>query len=362
MEALGGISVSADFCAGFFRGKRVLVTGHTGFKGAWLSHMLKRLGAAVTGYAKEPPTSPSLFELASVGEGMTSVLGDVRDLGALLEVFRKSEPEIVFHLAAQPLVREGYRDPVSTYDTNVMGTVHVLECVRQCPSVRAVVVVTTDKVYQNKEQQAGYAEGDRLGGDDPYASSKACAELVAGAFHTSFLRERGVGMCTVRAGNVIGGGDFAPDRILPDCVRAALCDGELCLRYPHSVRPYQHVLEPLIAYLRIAERLWTHPLPPALNVGPDMGDCLETLELVRCFERAWGSPIRLKTGAEKAPHEAGLLRLCCSEIRRTLGWAPVWTASVAVEKTVEWVRAWQTGADVRDVMDAQIEEYMHLMI
>ena len=349
----------AAFLSDFYRGKRVLVTGHTGFKGAWLCHILKSLGAVVTGYAKEPSTTPSLFELARVGEGMTSVIGDVRDLDALLATFMQAEPEIVFHLAAQPLVREGYRDPVSTYGTNVMGTVHVLECVRQCPAVRAVVNVTTDKVYENKEQQAGYVEGDRLGGTDPYASSKACSELVTESYRSSFLAERGAGVCTVRAGNVIGGGDFAADRILPDCVRAALQGRELVLRYPASVRPYQHVLEPLLAYLMIGERCFSKPLlAGSYNVGPNEGDCLKTLELVRCFERAWGTPLPVKMGEEKAPHEAGLLRLNCDKMRQTFGWHPAWTASVAVEKTVEWVRAWQAGDDLCAAMDAQTEDYI----
>ncbi len=355
--------MSVDFALDFYRGKRVLVTGHTGFKGAWLCHILKHLGAVVTGYAKEPNTTPSLFELARVGEGMTSVMGDVCDFDALWAAFVQAEPELVFHLAAQPLVREGYRAPVDTYRTNVMGTVHVLECVRRCPTVRAFVNVTTDKVYENLERQQGYLEGDRLGGADPYSNSKACAELVTSSYRSSFLGERNVGVCTVRAGNVIGGGDFAAERILPDCVRTAVDGGELLLRYPLSVRPYQHVLEPLFAYLMIGERCFSQPvLGESYNVGPSEGDCLKTVELVHCFERAWGAPLCVRTGEENALHEAGLLRLNCDKIRQTFGWHPVWTLPQAVEKTVEWVRAWRDGLDVRDVMDEQIEGYIRLFV
>ena len=262
----------------FYRGKRVFVTGHTGFKGAWLCHILKKAGAEVTGYALQPPTDPSLFELDRTAEGMHSVIGDVCDFDSLYRAFCAARPEIVFHLAAQPIVRESYREPVYTYETNVMGTVHILECVRRTDCVRSFLNVTTDKVYENREWEWGYRENEPLDGFDPYSNSKSCSELVTHSYKDSFFADGRVAISTARAGNVIGGGDFANDRIIPDCVRSALEKKDIVVRNPHSTRPYQHVLEPVCAYLLIAQMQYEDgSYAGYYNVGPDDCDCFKTL-------------------------------------------------------------------------------------
>lgn len=340
----------------FFQGKRVLITGHTGFKGSYLTKILLMAGAKVLGYALSPETEPALFEISKLGsaEGLQSVLGDVRDLKRLREAFTGFQPEIVFHLAAQPIVRTSYREPVLTYETNVMGTVNVLECVRNTPSVRVVVNVTTDKVYDNLEVLRPYSEEDRLDGFDPYSNSKSCSELVTHSYVRSFLKDRGVAVSTARAGNVIGGGDYSPDRILPDAVRAAKAGVPLKVRNPYSTRPYQHVLEPLSAYLLIAEKTWKDPESAgAYNVGPDSRNELRTGDMADLFAASWGEGFTWQNASQGGPHEAGLLKLDSTKIRDTFGWTPKWDAKTAVEKTVEFEKA----ADKNAVMESGIREY-----
>lgn len=341
-----------------YRGKRVLVTGHTGFKGTWLCMMLHLLGAEVTGYALAPETEPNLFELSGLEGSMTSVIGDVRDLDHMKRVFGVCRPEFAFHLAAQPIVRESYQDPVGTYATNVMGTVNLMECVRQSDSVRSVVNVTTDKVYENRETDRGYTEEDRLDGYDPYSNSKSCSELVTHSYVNSFLREKGVVVSTCRAGNVIGGGDFEKDRIVPDCVRAAVSGEPLIVRNPLSVRPYQHVLEPLTAYLMIAAgQLRAPKLAGAYNIGPDEADCLTTGALAELFAQAWGEGFSWLAQGDGGPHEASLLKLDCHKIKNIFGWQPCYDAAKAVELVVEWTEAWLKGQDVNVCMKEQIFSY-----
>lgn len=347
------------FDLNFYRGKRVFVTGHTGFKGSWLCHILKRAGARVTGFSTEPPTSPSLFEVAKVAEGMTSVIGDIRDLSALYVAMDEAQPEIVLHLAAQPIVRESYREPVYTYETNVMGTVHILECVRRIPSVRSFLNVTTDKVYENKEWEWGYRENEPLDGYDPYSNSKSCSELVTHSYKNSFFQDGRVAISTARAGNVIGGGDFAADRIIPDCVRAAFAGEEIVIRNPHSTRPYQHVLEPLFAYLMIAQRQYEDgKYAGYYNVGPDDTDCFATGKLVELFVSKWGEGLGFVVRSDNGPHEANFLKLDCSKLKRVFGWRPTWDLARAIEKVVEWSRAYRDGKDVAAVMDSQIETFL----
>ncbi len=341
----------------FYRGKRVFLTGHTGFKGSWLCAILTMAGAQVTGYAL-PPASPSLYELLHLDEKLDSVYGDVRDLDRLWEAFEQARPEIVFHLAAQPIVREGYRDPVGTYSTNVMGTVHLLECVRRAGTVRSVLNITTDKVYENRQWPWGYRESDGLNGIDPYANSKSCSELVTDSYRSSFLAGRGVAVSTARAGNVIGGGDFAPDRIIPDCVRAVRKGGAIRLRNPNSIRPYQHVLEPLSAYLLIAQRQYEDVgAAGSYNVGPDSRDCLTTGDLADLFCRAWGAPARWEHTGEAGPHEDAILKLDCSKIQSVLGWRPRWHAERAVAETVAWTKAWMAGGNPYSCTEEQISAF-----
>ena len=342
----------------FYKGRRVLVTGHTGFKGSWLSAILLMAGAEVTGYSLEPPTEPSLFELAGMKGRMNSVVGDVRDLPHLLQVFEEVQPEIVFHLAAQPIVRESYRDPVGTYETNVMGTVNILEAVRRTESVRSFLNVTTDKVYENREWAWGYREIDPLDGYDPYSNSKSCSELVTHSYKKSFFTDGRCVISTARAGNVIGGGDFAADRIIPDCIRAAEKKEPIIVRNPFSTRPYQHVLEPLSAYLLIAERQCSEPEKEGYyNVGPEDKDCVTTGELADIFCTAWGEGMHWINKSDGGPHEANFLKLDCSKIRTELGWRPVWGVREAVGKTVEFAKALRAGRDAFEVMRKQIDEY-----
>lgn len=346
-----------DRLLNFYQNKRVLITGHTGFKGSWLSELLLLAGAEVCGYALSP-AEDSLFQPLHIAEHMRSIEGDIRDLEQLQKAFQGWKPEFVFHLAAQPLVRKSYRDPVGTYSTNVMGTVNLLECVRSYGSVRSVVNVTTDKVYRNPEQLGSFQEDDVLDGYDPYSNSKSCSELVTGAYVRSFLAERGVAVSTVRAGNVIGGGDMAADRILPDCIRAAERGEVIRIRNPHSVRPYQHVLEPLSAYLSIAQAQYAAPdLAGAYNVGPSVEDCLTTETLADLFCRCWGKGVRWTAAPDGGPHEAARLTLDCRKITEKLSWTPRWGAETAVEKTVEWTKAVMAGADAGKVTRRQIWEY-----
>lgn len=340
-----------------FQGKRVLLTGHTGFKGSWLSELLLFAGAEVTGYAL-PAEPDSLFELLGLERRMYSVTGDIRDSGQLRRAFQEAQPEFVFHLAAQPLVRKAYRDPVGTYSTNVMGTVHLLECVRTCGSVKSVVNVTTDKVYENREWIWGYRENDLLNGFDPYANSKSCSELVTQTYIRSFLEKQCIAVSTARAGNVIGGGDFAKDRIIPDCIRAARAGLPIRLRNPNSVRPYQHVLESLTAYLIIAAAQYKDAAKAgAYNVGPSAENCLTTGELAELFCCCWGKGASWVAAPENGPHEAGFLRLDSSKIEMELGWYPHWNAEISVEKTVSWTKAVLSGQDAGDVTRSQIRSY-----
>ena len=342
----------------FYGHKRVFVTGHTGFKGSWLCTVLTMAGAEVTGYAMSPEASPNLWELCGLEDKMRSVYGDIRDLDALWSAFEQASPEIVFHLAAQPIVREGYRDPANTYSTNVMGTVHILECVRRLGTVHSVLNVTTDKVYENRGWPWGYRETDRLNGFDPYANSKSCSELVTDSYRRSFFAGTQTAVSTARAGNVIGGGDFASDRIIPDCVRAVQAGRPIQVRSPASVRPYQHVLEPLSAYLLIAQRQYEDTsLSGSYNVGPESRDCLTTGELADLFCKVWGGGARWEHIGQHGPHEDAVLKLDCSKIQSALGWRAKWNGSRAVEETVAWTKAWLAGKNVPACMDRQIREY-----
>lgn len=344
----------------FYNKKRVLITGHTGFKGAWLSQALLNAGADVFGYALNPPTQPNLYSLAEMDSNINSVIADIRDLDKLKAVFETVKPEIVFHLAAQPIVKEGYKNPVETYSTNVMGTVNLLECVRITDSVKSVVNVTTDKVYENKEWCWGYREDDRLNGLDPYSNSKSCSELVTYSYIQSFFKERKLPISTMRAGNVIGGGDFAPNRIIPDCIRSVLQKQKIIVRNPYSIRPYQHVLEPIMAYLLVAKRQCENfNVAGCYNIGPDDKDCITTGELVDIFCNKWGDGASWLHQSEiNAPHEANFLRLDSSKIKKVLGWKPKWNVNTAIEKTVEWTKAWKENNNMSDIMNSQIKEYI----
>ena len=341
----------------FYKGKRVLVTGDTGFKGSWLVRILHLAGAEVTGYALKAPTEPSMFEILHLGETIHHVDGDVRDFAHLKQVFDETKPEIVLHLAAQPIVRESYRDPVGTYAANVMGTVHVLECARQCESVRSLVNVTTDKVYENKEWEYGYRENDPLDGYDPYSNSKSCSELVTHSYKKSFFADGHCAISTCRAGNVIGGGDFANDRIVPDCVRAAMAKKPIIVRNTHSTRPYQHVLEPLAAYLMVAKAQYEDgKYAGYYNVGPDDKDCVTTGELVDMFCNAWGNGLSWENKSDGGPHEANFLKLDCSKLKTTFGWHPRYGVKEAIGLTGEGCQEYEKNGDVVAVMDRQIAE------
>jgi CDP-glucose 4,6-dehydratase len=347
----------------FYKGKKVLITGHTGFKGSWMSQLLIMAGAQVTGYALELPTKPSLFQMCHLAEQMNSVVGDVRDLEYMKKVFYDAQPEIVIHMAAQPLVRESYKNPVYTYETNVMGTVNVLECVRTTPSVKSFVNVTTDKVYLNREWEWGYRENEELNGFDPYSNSKSCSELVTSSYVNSFFIDTNVAVSTARAGNVIGGGDFAADRIIPDCVRAVANGRDIIVRNPFSTRPYQHVLEPVVAYLMIAKAQYEDKsFAGSYNVGPDDTDCWNTGDLVTLFCDKWnqatGASVNWINQYDGGPHEANFLKLDCSKIKRTFDWKPRWNVETAMEKIVEWSLAYMHGGDVAECMKRQIEEYL----
>lgn len=348
-----------EFDLSFYQGKKVFVTGHTGFKGSWLCRMLAGAGAAVTGFSLEPPTEPSLFRIAGIENDVRSVIGDVRDMAALKAAFDEAQPEIVLHLAAQPIVRESYRNPAYTYETNVMGTVHLLECVRNSSTVRSFLNVTTDKVYRNREWPWGYRENDELDGFDPYSNSKSCSELVTHSYRNSFFADGRVAVSTARAGNVIGGGDFASDRIIPDCIRAAEKGEPIAVRNPYSTRPYQHVLEPLYAYLMIAARqMQDGRCAGYYNVGPDDADCFQTGALVELFVRRWGEGMKWIDRSDGGPHEAGFLKLDCSLLKSTFGWKPRWNLETAVAMTVEWSKIWLAGGDARACMDRQIQAFL----
>jgi CDP-glucose 4,6-dehydratase len=348
----------------FWINKRVFITGHTGFKGSWLCLWLNSLGAQVHGYALDPPTDPSLFELASVKGIVRSTIADVRDNASFIRAMRDARPDIAIHMAAQPLVRDSYKVPAETYAINVMGTVHFFEAVRNCSSVKAVINVTTDKCYENREWIWGYRENEPLGGYDPYSNSKACSELVTSAYRSSFFNPRdhaghGVSIASARVGNVIGGGDWAVDRIVPDCIRALLAGEKVQVRNPHAIRPWQHVLEPLAGYLILAQRLFQEgpAFAEAWNFGPDDAEAQPVDRLVQSLCAKWGNGTAWTVDAGTHPHEAHYLKLDCSKAKARLGWTPRWSLDKALDSIVEWTKAYQQKKDVRQACLAQIIEY-----
>lgn len=350
----------------FYRGRKILVTGHTGFKGSWIVQLLLELGAEVTGYALEPPTEPSAFRICGLGGEIDSEIGDIRDLERLRSVVKRVQPELILHMAAQPIVRESYRIPVYTYDVNVMGTVNILECTRTNDCVKSFVNVTTDKVYRNREWQWGYRENEELNGFDPYSNSKSCSELVTDGYRNSFFGPetgRVLPVSTMRAGNVIGGGDFAADRISPDCFRAIQRGEPVGVRNPYSIRPYQHVLEAVAAYLLLLERQYGDPtLAGSYNVGPDEADCRNTESIVRIFCGAWrkytGQAVNWTVQSDGGPHEASFLKLDCTKLKCTLDWKPIWNVEQAIQKTAEWYADYLNGHNMREVTSRQIREFL----
>lgn len=351
--------------AAFWSGKRVLLTGHTGFKGSWLSLWLQQLGAHVAGYALPPSTNESLFQLAAVGEQMQSEFEDIRNTHKLDELFETFRPEIVFHLAAQALVRQSYVEPLETYDVNVMGTVHLLEAVRRVDCCRVVINITSDKCYENKEWTWGYRECDPMGGHDPYSSSKGCAELVTAAYRSSFFEfkdgKQRVALASARAGNVIGGGDFSRDRIIPDFMAAIAKGNTLHVRFPDAIRPWQHVLEPLSGYLLLAERMWSQPAEysQGWNFGPAPDDVRSVRWIVEKLSNYWDKPIPWETDDSPKPHEANVLVLDSAKARMKLGWTPRWTIDEALCAVADWYRAYQGGKSMREIVLRQIEAYEH---
>lgn len=343
----------------FFKNKNVLITGHTGFKGSWLSEILTNWKANVSGFSLTPPTEPNLFSLLNLDSRMDSKIGDIRNLKELENIFNEVNPEIVIHMAAQPLVRESYENPHFTYETNVMGTVNICECIRNSDNVKSFLNVTTDKVYENKEKQEGYKEDEKLGGFDPYSNSKSCSEIITRSYNNSFFKEMNIATSTARAGNVIGGGDFAKDRIIPDCVKSALSNQDIIIRNPHSIRPYQHVLEPLNVYLTIVKKQYEDMnYSGYYNVGPDDEDCISTGKLATLFCDKWGNNLKWINKSEmNAPHEANFLKLNTSKIKETFNWKSKWNIDKAVEKTVEWTKHYMDNENMGSCTDKQIEEF-----
>lgn len=348
----------------FWKNKKVFVTGHTGFKGSWLSLWLYYMGAEVTGYALNPPTKPSLFDLCDLNNCVQSVIADVRDGQLLNEAMLFAKPEIVIHMAAQPLVRESYKDPVGTYATNVMGTVNLFEAVRKCNSVRAVVNVTTDKCYENKEWVWGYRENEKMGGYDPYSNSKACSELVTSSYRNSFFNPKdyhihGIAVASARAGNVIGGGDWADDRLVPDCVRALLKGEKIYLRFPNSIRPWQHVLEPLSGYLILAQKLYQEGTRYAdgWNFGPEDKDAKPVEWIVKKLCNKWGKNATYDIDQNEHPHEANYLKLDCSKAKSELAWFPRWDLEQAIDAVIEWTKAYNEKKDIKEICLKQIQDY-----
>jgi CDP-glucose 4,6-dehydratase len=364
LEGLGLVIVMNNT---FWKDRNVFLTGHTGFKGSWLSLWLHRLGAQVTGYALDPPTEPSLYRLAGMDDLVASNIADIRDRTRLSMVMQQMKPEIVIHMAAQPLVRDSYKLPVETYEINVMGTVNLLEAVRAAGSVRAVVNVTTDKCYENREWLWGYRENESLGGYDPYSSSKACSELVTSAYRSSYFppaghQQHGVAIASARAGNVIGGGDWATDRLIPDCVRSVLSESPIRVRNPRAIRPWQHVLEPLSGYMVLAQKLIEDGarFSEAWNFGPDDRDAKPVEWLVKRFCAAWGQGASYEIDEGSHPHEAGTLSLDCSKAKTRLGWQPRWDLGRAMDSIVEWTKAYRDKKDLRALCLSQIDEYSRI--
>lgn len=347
---------------GFFKGKRVFVTGHTGFKGTWLCKILINAGAEVIGYALCPNEDQLLFKASKIDEHMKSIIGDIQDLNSLKRAVLESRPELIFHMAAQPLVRESYKNPVETYEINVMGTVNILECLRNTPSAKSFVNITTDKVYENKETDVLYKESDNLCGFDPYSNSKSCSELVTYSYKNSFLIDyENMAISTARSGNVIGGGDFSKHRIIPDCIRAANQNKNIEVRNPNSIRPYQHVLECLSGYLTLAKlQFQNKEIQGCYNFGPTENDIITTGELAEIFCKYWGNDIKCEYNNYEGPHEAGILKLSIEKSRDILGWKPKWDIDYAVEKTVEWTKSYIIGEQASKCMDIQIGEYFNL--
>ena len=345
----------------FYRGKKILVTGHTGFKGTWICKMLVNAGAIVIGYSLEAPTEPNLFSLSKIENNITSIIGDIRDFNKLKEVFDTYNPELVIHLAAQPIVRDSYERPLYTYETNVLGTVNVLECIRLTNSVKSFLNVTTDKVYLNNDiPNHAFKEDEMLDGYDPYSNSKSCSELVTHSYKKSFFQNQRCAISTARAGNVIGGGDFAKDRIIPDCVRAIETKNNIVVRNPYSTRPYQHVLEPLYIYLEILEKQYKDKSKEGYyNVGPDDCDCVNTGELVTMFCKSWGNNLNWVNKYDGGPHEASFLKLDNNKIKKVFDWTPKWHINEAVEKIVEWTKVYLNNKDdIPSIMDKQIKEFL----
>jgi len=354
----------SDYCKDFYRGRKILVTGHTGFKGGWLTAWLKLLGAEVVGFALPPETSPNVFELAEIQRDIVSTFGDIKNLPALLAVFQRHNPEIVIHNAAQSIVRRSYREPVETYATNVMGTVHVLEAARHTPSVRSIVAVTSDKCYENEDRSHAYREEDAMGGHDPYSSSKGAAELVVSAYRRSFFSDAGgAAIASARAGNVIGGGDWSEGRLIPDIIRSISADQPVRIRQPYSIRPWQYVLEPIRGYLLLGRRLWEEhqKYAGAWNFGPREDDAIPVSEITRRVIALWGKG-ELEIHSEPTdPHEATYLRLNCEKSSTGLGWKPKLKLHEALEWTVEWYRkAYEKPNSCRSLIDCQIERYMSI--
>ncbi|WP_294097951.1 CDP-glucose 4,6-dehydratase [Sphingomonas sp.] len=345
----------------FWRDRRVFLTGHTGFKGSWLTLMLEMLGARTNGYSLAPPTDPSMFDLLGLASALDQRIGDIRDLAAMEAAMRAAQPEMVFHLAAQPLVRASYDSPVETYATNVMGTVNLLDACRRVGSVKTIVVITTDKCYENTGTARGYVEGDAMGGHDPYSSSKGCAELAVSAYRDSFLRAVGIGVASARAGNVIGGGDFAADRLVPDAVCAFAAGVPLEIRNPLAIRPWQHVLEPLAGYLMLAERLHADTrFAEGWNFGPAVGDAAPVSQVADIFVRHWGEGARWTQDAGSHPHEAATLMLDCAKANNRLGWHPKLSLDDALALSAKWYRRWLGKGDLRAISKDQINQYLSL--
>lgn len=345
----------------FWKGKRVFLTGHTGFKGSWLSLWLQSMGAQVKGYALSPPTTPALFEEARVADGMDSEHGDIRDLDAITRSMTSFQPDILIHMAAQPLVRLSYREPVATYATNVMGTVHVLEAARKCKQLRCIVNITTDKCYENREWEWGYRENEPMGGHDPYSNSKGCAELVTSAYRNSFFNdEKGPALASARAGNVIGGGDWADDRLIPDILRAFEKSQPVIIRNPLATRPWQHVLEPLSGYLVLAQHLWQHGAGYAegWNFGPRDEDAMPVEWILDHMVSSWGKGASWQLDTNPQPHEARYLKLDISKARARLHWSPTWGLNETLERIIRWHNVWLAGQDVRQQCLAEIDDYM----
>jgi CDP-glucose 4,6-dehydratase len=359
MEKVVTTEINGQIDHAFWHGKRVLITGHTGFKGGWLAIWLNRMGCHVTGLSLEPATQPVLFELANISGICENYFGDIRDRHKLQSFFDQSRPEIVFHLAAQALVRESYKDPLETFSTNTMGTANVLEALRHCTSVKATVLITTDKVYSNLERPEPYKEHDRLGGHDPYSASKAASELIIDSYRKSYLKAQGISVASARAGNVIGGGDWAIDRLIPDAIRAWSNKRSLDIRNPDSIRPWQHVLEPLRAYIILAQQLAANPdLASAYNFGPDIEEAASVRQVIELAQSTWGDQSFVRWGqSEISLHEAGILRLDTSKSQNEIGIKAVWNINQAVEKTVQWYKKLNQGADAQSLCDSDINDF-----